>query len=730
MAFLKCIKNSKVIPDGKTVLPVGNVQIWLHCADIWDKAYTNLSQVLNDQTTFLKLVTTSNADDYMARSNWASTMCADEDAMEVIGSYDACVDALMQDDTWASAIGNSAYKDKVLPISTPTMTSAYEPSGYVFASTVSASGHEGYKAFDKNTSTWWESAQGYPQRIFYRFPSKNKCYMAYVKGIVYDATVKFQASNDGSNWDDISNTASLPSEIKKYFYANQKYKYYSLYASYASAWTQVSELDFFCRDGGVQTWLEEGNITGKSYTTLAEVLADSTTLNALMASSDAVDYLAECPSWASSLCANESAMKAIGASDYASATLLADDDWCAAIMNSQYSSYVINAKVPKMTSDTTPSGQVLYSAQGSSDKGYMVFDESNSTKWTTSSPPQYIGYDFGWTVSIHKLYLRARANTPTYMPTAFKLQGSSDNSTWNDVESYTNSVSSGDVYFMNTNDDAYRYWRLYVTSSSASGGTALSRLQFYGRGNGGVQNWLRSGGITDKSYTTLTEVLADTTTLSALIASQDACAYLVTAKGFIEQDICANENFMTALGNGNYASTLLLSDDDWYEAIVNSQYSNRVVNATVPKMTSATTPSGEVFANDYSSTYYPFKAFNQGTTETDCWIWSGNGTNTAYIGYDFQNPVKVVGVSWRNRNRSSAIRPVKALKVQGSNDGTTWTDVSSEIQSNGSGQYVQTQAHFSNYVNYSKYRVFITDVYDTAAVAIQQLQFYGREDVT
>lgn len=231
----------------------------------------------------------------------------------------------------------------------------------------------------------------------------------------------------------------------------------------------------------VQIWLACAGITDKAYTTISQVLADSTTLSALIASNNAVDYMARSTTWASAVCADSTAMSYIGLNNYCANTLLADAEWCEAINNSAYKESVLNVKVPTMTNDTTPSGQVFYSSQGNSDRAYMAFDGSNATQWTAQAPPQYIGYDFGRSVRIHGLYLRARNNTPTYMPTEFKLQGSSDNSTWNDVESYTNSVSSGDVYFINTNDDTYRYWRLYATSSSGGGGVALSRLQFYGR---------------------------------------------------------------------------------------------------------------------------------------------------------------------------------------------------------------------------------------------------------
>ena len=69
MAYIKClVLSGKIIPDGSTVLPTDDVQIWLHCANIWDKNYTTMSQVLMDSDTQHTLMTTDNAVDYMIRS--------------------------------------------------------------------------------------------------------------------------------------------------------------------------------------------------------------------------------------------------------------------------------------------------------------------------------------------------------------------------------------------------------------------------------------------------------------------------------------------------------------------------------------------------------------------------------------------------------------------------------------------------------------------------------------
>lgn len=124
------------LPDGSTALPVNDIQMWLKCAAIRDKTtYTTLADVLADTETLIALCADSNASDYMARSTtWASGVTADATAMQIVGMYGYCANALRNDNTWNTAINNSAYASYV-PVSpvVPTGTvihSAVEDTTY------------------------------------------------------------------------------------------------------------------------------------------------------------------------------------------------------------------------------------------------------------------------------------------------------------------------------------------------------------------------------------------------------------------------------------------------------------------------------------------------------------------------------------------------------------------------------------------------------------------------
>ena len=149
----------------------------------------------------------------------------------------------------------------------------------------------------------------------------------------------------------------------------------------------------------IQKWLACAGITDKTYTTLNEVLADSTTLLALLSSNNASDYLVRSTTWASSLTADSTAMTDIGANDYCAETLLADSTWCNAICNSTYFESVLTTKVPTMTSNTTPSGVASASYEvhegGTYYDAWKAFDNDNSDCWSSNSKTdQWLAYEF------------------------------------------------------------------------------------------------------------------------------------------------------------------------------------------------------------------------------------------------------------------------------------------------------------------------------------------------
>lgn len=218
----------------------------------------------------------------------------------------------------------------------------------------------------------------------------------------------------------------------------------------------------------IQTWLACAGITDKSYTTLNEVLADSTTLLALMSNDNAVDYLVRSTTWASGITADSTAMTDIGADDYCAETLLADSTWLAAICSSTYFESVLDIKVPTMTGYTTPSGEVIYSDRPSgSYEGWKAFDGNTTTLWRKSTlSPSYVGYDFQKDVDIFKIQLNHIEGSSI----KFQGYGASDWEDINDSITADNGIKTYNISALNS----YQKYRLLNA-------TTLYEGQFYGR---------------------------------------------------------------------------------------------------------------------------------------------------------------------------------------------------------------------------------------------------------
>lgn len=236
----------------------------------------------------------------------------------------------------------------------------------------------------------------------------------------------------------------------------------------------------------IQTWLACAGITDKSYTTLNEVLADSTTLLALISNNNASDYLVRSTTWASGITADSTAMTDIGANDYCADTLLADSTWRAAICDSTYFESVLNAKVPTMTSNTTPSGECISTSAQTSYPNWKAFDGSSSSFWSINGATAgYIGYDFQKNVNVVKAEYINRKSSSNWAIDTFKIQYSDDGTTWQDATSVL--TASRDTYSHSLNFDSvgkHRYWNMYIASAYPSFSTiwaAINELQFYGR---------------------------------------------------------------------------------------------------------------------------------------------------------------------------------------------------------------------------------------------------------
>ena len=247
-----------------------------------------------------------------------------------------------------------------------------------------------------------------------------------------------------------------------------------------------------------------------------------------------------------------------------------------------------------------------------------------------------------------------------------------------------------------------------------------------------IQTWLACAGIRDKSYTTLNEVLADSTTLLALISDNNASDYLVRSTTWAS-GITADSTAMTDIGANNYCANTLLADSTWRNAICDSTYFESVLNVKVPTMTSNTTPSGVASAFNVITNfpaYYAFDKIVDSGSGVHCW--AGTGTS-GWLAYQFPTPVRIAKLVLTQRTESGAgqNQNVKTATVQYSDTGNSndWHDDSEGVQNYA--QAVPNTKYVGETGTHKYWRINVLTIYNNSAnaVAILELQFYGRVDV-
>ena len=400
------------IPDGRTVLPTDDIQIWLHCANIWNKTYTTLAEVLADTDTLLALINSPNAVDYMVRST-----------------------------TWA------------VSTSVPVMTSNTTPSGVCSSSSIYNTGFEAYKAFDGDDTTRAAfSGNDTDRYIQYDFGTSVVVDHVGIKPLMTTGstvkTFKVSSSVDGVTFADI---ATLTHDN------TDNYSTYDIHRTVSRCF-RVNIIDNYA--------------TAPTYYNVCTLQFYST-----------------------SVTDNATAMSYIGLNNYCANTLLADSTWCNAICNSEYFESVLNVKVPKMTSNTTPSG-VCSADLSYEGQPYYAFDGNDNTRWygygSAVSGWMYHGvqYDFGYPVKVYKISVTLSPSGASTITHATSIYGSADNVSFTKVKDFpewTGTGLSDKATLVETvpNASAYRYFRCYSVRTNPvnpqNPSAYLYGVQFYGR---------------------------------------------------------------------------------------------------------------------------------------------------------------------------------------------------------------------------------------------------------
>lgn len=539
-----------------------------------------------------------------------------------------------------------------------------------------------------------------------------------------------------------------------------------------------------------QGWLESIGKDPSHYSTIEDVFADEKLLRELMTRHASVDYLVEWLANnnedAHTVLNNDYCAKWINLRDYALDMLYANPT-VKSVMDEVdkygYGEWALVGQVPKMTSNTAPYGECSGSSVYSGRDYYYAFNE-DTDEWlsNSSSVGQYLQYTFTKPIHISGFQIKHKAYRFT-SAISFKIQGyNGDN--WEDISeefnipSMDNAVHTFDGKVNATKD--YQSYRVYYTSSIFSNDNSFYQVylvQLYAwQPKGAVpvmtSNAAPYGKVSASSngsaYPPYKAFDNDSSSFWAATSSSNQWIQYKFSKPtcikriYIENTQTSNGDIMASNDGSNWntlKSFEISEDEKKYIDIQNNEYYlyyrlgnmynskgntvslyklqfyGRQLNVSVPTMTSNTAPWGEASMHadkgSSNSSYPAWKAFDK---VSNLALWNGNdktGSGTindnAYIRYRFANTIvpRMFGFRWGDDD--SKPNYIFTVKVQGSNDGILWEDLSSDIE-----QSMTTNMKYyvlSNANNVYKYMQLLYIAYnmptDIACPQASEIQFYG-----
>lgn len=242
-----------------------------------------------------------------------------------------------------------------------------------------------------------------------------------------------------------------------------------------------------------------------------------------------------------------------------------------------------------------------------------------------------------------------------------------------------------------------------------------------------VKMWLSKLGQTSL---TLDDIVNGKSILDLLMNSKEAVDYMISNETIMNA-VTNSQYAMQKLGNYNYAAYSAISNTNWLQKITSSSYvstfDNTSTNAQnnssigVPFQKSSYSGNSTLAFNKVVSTSEVFTA-NQG--ESYGW----------YFGYNFNNPNLLYKAQLRLYEDLQPGQTYK-MKLQGSNDGTNYTDISSEksltINSLNYAYTIDFDVNPTLKSEYKYYRIFVTSTVSihrggVSSVRWMELYLYGR----
>lgn len=182
-------------------------------------------------------------------------------------------------------------------------------------------------------------------------------------------------------------------------------------------------------------------------------------------------------------------MKIFAQNEYAINKMIESEEWTQSILNSPNAIKGLDSSspitVPKMTSNTAPSGEAFASSYYSGYPAWKAFNQSTEDYWGIAAglpyKNQYIGYDFEspiWVYKIESWVSNGKQNTD------YVIEASNDKTNWTIIKNGLHQGGGKITIIPDNYQVKYRYYRLKFLSEiaqSGTGNTIVQSLQFYGK---------------------------------------------------------------------------------------------------------------------------------------------------------------------------------------------------------------------------------------------------------
>lgn len=167
--------------------------------------------------------------------------------------------------------------------------------------------------------------------------------------------------------------------------------------------------------------------------------------------------------------------------------------------------FLPNMAIPKMTSNTTPSGVAFANGSNGANLPWRAFDQNTGLAWQSSTNNTGIlGYQFT-SGKIIKQYAFLSWSTNTFNPRDWTFQGSNDGVSYTTIETvsaFTTVANTWYVRNISSNTTSYTYYRMNITAVQTINNTPIvpelqmteSTGSVYASGSGG--SFLLNNGIT------------------------------------------------------------------------------------------------------------------------------------------------------------------------------------------------------------------------------------------